>query len=437
MQAPVGRSRLVRVAFAVGAVATALVMPGTASADVVTDWNRALVDSLLTTNAAPPNSGRLAATVEGAVYDAVNGIDRRYAPLRVAAEAPGGASRGAAAVEAAYRTMSWAFPQLQADLDARRAASLGAIAAAEKEGPDSRSIQRGLTWGGAVADEYIAWRANDGFSPSPAPYIGSTAIGAWRPLPPAFTSGAFPQLGQTLPFAVAKLDDYVTPGPPELTGPRYAADLAEVLDSGGTSATAAARDIAFFWRPNSVVIWNDVARSLSDSRALKLSANARLFALLNVAMADATRAAWRQKYRYLFWRPATANEFADDDGNDATTRHDGWDVLFATPNHPDYPSGHATISAAATTALASVFGDHTPFSVTTIDPAAVAKTRTYSSFSAASDEVNDSRVYAGIHFRSAVNDGQALGRAVANAVVTSAFGRARWEPGRSGEDSFG
>ena len=427
MQAPAGRSRRARVAIVVGAIATALATPGTASADVVTDWNRALVDALLTTNAAPPNSGRLAATVEGAVYDAVNGVVRRYTPLRVAAEAPRGASRDAAAVEAAYRTMSWAFPGLQSDLVARRAASLGAIAAADKEGPDGRSIQRGLAWGAAVADEYIAWRSNDGFSPAPPPYAGSTAIGGWRPMPPASASGAFPQLGQTQPFAVAALDDYVTPGPPALAGPRYAADLAEVQRSGGTSATAAARDIAFFWRPNSVVIWNDLARSLAEaeSGALKPIENARLFALLNAAMADATRAAWREKYRYAVWRPATANEFAEDDGNDATTPLDGWEVLFATPNHPDYPSGHATISAAATTALASVFGDETPFAMTTIDSAAASKTRTYPSFSAASDEVNDSRIYAGIHFRSAVVDGQALGRAVANHVVTSTFRRAR------------
>jgi membrane-associated phospholipid phosphatase len=321
--------------------------------------------------------------------------------------------------------MSWAFPGLQSDLDGRRAASLGAIAAADKEGPDGRSIQRGLAWGAAVADEYIAWRSNDGFSPAPPPYVGSTAIGAWRPMPPAFASGAFPQLGQTQPFAVAALDDDVTPGPPALAGPRYAADLAEVLRSGGTSATAAARDIAFFWRPNSVVIWNDLARSLAGSGALKPIENARLFALLNIAMADATRAAWREKYRYASWRPATANDFAEEDGNDATTPVEGWDVLFATPNHPDYPSGHATISAAATTALASVFGDETPFAMTTIDPAAALKTRTYPSFSAASDEVNDSRIYAGIHFRSAVVDGQALGRGVANHVVTSTFRRAR------------
>lgn len=425
MHLAVGRSRRVRVACVVGATAAALVAPSRASADVVSDWNRAFVDSLVATNAAPPNSGRLAATVEGAVYDAVNGIVRRYTPLHVPAEAPRGASPDAAAVEAAYRTMSWAFPGLQADLDARRAASLGAIAAGDREGPGGRSIERGLAWGAAVADEYIAWRSSDGFTPAPPPYLGTTAIGAWHPVAPAFASGAFPQLGQTQPFAVPRLDDYVTPGPPALGGRRYAADLAEVVHSGGTAATAEARDIAFFWRPNSVVIWNDLARSLAEDRGLKPIENARLFALLNAAMADATRAAWREKYRYAFWRPLTANEFADEDGNDATTRQDGWDALFATPNHPDYPSGHATISAAATTALASVFGDDTPFAITTRDPAAVVETRSYATFSAASNEVNDSRVYAGIHFRSAVVDGQALGRAIANAVVAGAFGRAR------------
>jgi membrane-associated phospholipid phosphatase len=417
------RSRLVRSAFVAAALVAALALPAGASADVVTDWNRALVDSLRATNAAPPNSGRLAATVEGAVYDAVNGIAERYTPLRVKPAALPRASQEAAAVEAAYRTLSWAFPGRRADLDTRRAASLAAIAAEHEHGLDSRPVQRGLAWGAEVADAYIDWRSNDGFSVPQSPYLGSTAIGAWRPTPAAVGPGAFPQLGKTLPFALANLDDYRTPGPPPLNSARYAADFAEVVDTGGTFATVAATDIALFWRPNSVVIWNDLALTLSESRALPLVENARLFALLNVTMADATRACWREKYAHEFWRPITANEFAADDGNDATSRRNGWDVVFATPNHPDYPSGHATISASATNALASVFGERTSFSMTTIDPDARVKTRTYRSFAAASNEVNDSRVYAGIHFRSAVVDGQALGRAVGGAIVASAFRR--------------
>ena len=234
MKTAVRRSRRVRVAFAIGATAATLVAPASASADVVTDWNHTLVESLVATNAPPPNSGRVAATVEGAVYDAVNGIVGRYTPLRVDAAAPAGASRQAAAVEAAYRTMSWAFPSRQADLDVRRAASLNAIAAADKDGLDSQSIQRGLAWGGDVADEYIAWRANDGFSLSPAPYLGSTAIGAWRPTAPAFASGAFPQLGQTLPFALANFDHTRRPG-----RPRSAAQATP--PTSARSSTSAAR----------------------------------------------------------------------------------------------------------------------------------------------------------------------------------------------------
>ena len=149
MQAVVRRSRCLRFAPIAAALATALVAPAGASADVVGDWNRTLVDALVTTNAAPPNSGRLAATVEGAVYDATNGIVRRYTPLRVTAEAPHGGSPDAAALQAAYRTLSWAFPGLRADLDARRAASLAAIASADGRGPQSSSIQRGLAWGDA------------------------------------------------------------------------------------------------------------------------------------------------------------------------------------------------------------------------------------------------------------------------------------------------
>jgi membrane-associated phospholipid phosphatase len=415
----------VRIHLIIGASVAALAVPGRAAADAVTDWNAILVESLRVTNAAPPNSGRLAATVHGAVYDAVNGIVGRYTPLRVAGSAPPGASRDAAAIEAAYRTLSWAFPERQSDLDAYRAQSLAAIAADHLEGLQSPSVQRGLHWGQLVADEYIGWRSNDGFAPPPPPFIGSTALGVWRPTPPAFAAGAFPQLGHTLPFALSNLDAYATRGPPEVWSHEYASDFNEILAIGGTSAMLSARDIAFFWRPNSVVSWNEVARELSEGAALTLIENARLFALLNVAMADATRACWRDKYDYVFWRPITANEFANEDGNGDTAPLDAWNTLFATPNHPEYPSGHSAISASATTALASLFGETTPFSMTTTDPAALQKTRSYSSFDAASDEVNDSRVYAGLHFRSAVVDGQALGRAVAEAILASEFLRSR------------
>ena len=410
-----GSSPTVRLAFCIGALATALFVPGQASADVVTDWNRILVDSLVETNAAPPSSPRIATTVEGAVYDAVNGITRRYTPLHVAPTAPAHASEKAAAVEAAYRTVSWAFPARQAVLDASRADSLAAIA------DDPEAVQRGIDWGGAVAGSYIEWRSHDGFDPQPPPFTGSTDIGAWRPTPPAFAPGAFPQLGATLPFAVANLNDFRTPGPPAVTSPRYARDLNEVLAIGGTSATPERRDIALFWRPNSVVLWNDLTRGLAQAGTRKLSENARLFALVNAAMADAGRAGWREKYTHRLWRPITANEFADADGNEATARLDGWDNAFVTPNHPEYPSGHATLGGAATAALASVFGETKSFSMTTIDPDATVKTRRYASFSAASNETNLSRSYGGVHFRSAGTDGQALGRAIARAIVARAF----------------
>ena len=399
----------------VGAILAMLVLARPAAADVVTDWNRIFVDSLVATNAPPPASGRLGATVQGAVYDAVNGVTRRYTPLHVTAKAPKKASRDAAAVEAAYRTLSWAFPSRQAVLDAARADSLAAIDDSPK------AIQAGIAWGASVAAAYIQWRSGDGFDPQPPPYTGSTAIGAWRPTPPAFAPGAFPQLGATLPFALADLDDYRAPGPPALATDRYAAEFNEVLAIGGTSATTEGREIAFFWRPNSVVIWNDLALDLVDDRGSKVPENARTFALLNATMADATRAGWREKYTHVFWRAITANEFAAEDGNTATERLDGWNTVFATPNHPDYPSGHATLGGAAATALASVFGDALTFSMTTIDPSATVKTRTYTSLSAAGSESGDSRVYGGVHFRSAGVDGETLGRAIGAAIAATAF----------------
>lgn len=140
-------------------------------------------------------------TVEGAVYDAVNGVAGRYAPLHVGASAPAGTSREAAAVEAAYRTLSWAFASHQAALDDEYAASLARLAAQHEDGIASRALQRGLRWGHGVAAAYISWRSNDGFSPVPEPFSGSNAIGVWRPTPPGFAAGAFRSSARPCPSA--------------------------------------------------------------------------------------------------------------------------------------------------------------------------------------------------------------------------------------------
>jgi PAP2 superfamily protein len=158
-------------------------------------------------------------------------------------------------------------------------------------------------------------------------------------------------------------------------------------------------------------MWNRVARTVSVQRNTGLVENARLFALLNLAMVDATIACWDSKYAYRFWRPVTAIRLADADGNASTDADPAWTPLRPTPLHPEYPSAHATFSGAAARVLTSFFGNDIPFSTATSTcPAGVV--RSYDSFQAMADEIGDSRIYIGFHFRSAVRHGANLGRQV-------------------------
>jgi hypothetical protein len=205
-----------------------------------------------------------------------------------------------------------------------------------------------------------------------------------------------------------------------LTSSQYAADVNEVKDLGSLTSmtrTADQTEIARFWNGNTPVGWNRIAVSVSEVNDLSLSQNVRLLALLNVAMADAVIACWEAKYYYSFWRPITAIRLADTDGNPDTTPDTLWTPLLTTPAHPDYPSGHATVSRSAKSVLAAYFGDETAFSTTTEILPGV--TRSYSSFSQAVDEAFNARIYGGIHFRTACRDGQATGAQVGDLVVST------------------
>jgi membrane-associated phospholipid phosphatase len=359
-------------------------------------WDEHLTAALAGTS--PPASGRVAAIVHGAVFDAVNGVVQRYEPLRVHGAARRGASAPAAAIEAGYRTLVALFPARADALAAQRDASLAAL----REG--GRAVRDGREWGAHVAQEVLTWRAGDDASGT---CTDGTRPGEWRRTSDNPAPCALPRLGETAPFGLSGIEASLEPPPPPALGSEaYAAELAEVVSYGrsGMSASDATRATALFWQPNSVISWNTVARSLVQARQLELVQQARVFALVDVAMADATITAWRAKYAAYRWRPVTANEQAAVDGNPATEPVSGFTPVFATPSHPDHPSGHASISAAATTVLARLLGD-VPFTLTQ-----AGQTRSYPSLSAAAEEVDDSRVFAGIHTRSAVEDGHVLGR---------------------------
>src|SRR3989449_6109930 len=262
-------------------VALVIAMSSFARADVVTEWNQNAQQALLTAKTSPVVSTRVLAIMHVAMFDAVNGIERRYTPIHVDFDAPPGASRRAAATQAAYATLVKLFPSQKSTLDAQRDASLNSIAS-EEAVENSQSIARGLEWGQQVTDDILAWRSTDGFTPAPPPFFGGTDVGQWRPTPPRFLPGALPQWAHMTPWAMSSPDQFRPLGPPALTSDQYAADVNEVKEIGSNSSatrTADQTQIAVFWTGNAPAYWNRAATAISDQRHLTLSENARLLAL--------------------------------------------------------------------------------------------------------------------------------------------------------------
>lgn len=252
------------------------------------------------------------------------------------------------------------------------------------------------------------------------------AVGAWRPTPLLNAPGAGPQFATMTPWVLLRPSQFRLPPPLALTSPEYAAEYNELKTMGsfsGSSRSADQSELALFWAGNTPLYWNRIASQIAAEQSLSLSQNAHLFALLNVTMADAAIACWDGKYRYVFWRPITAIRAGDTDGNPATDPDSTWTPWLdyfpsGTPAHPEYPSGHSTVSGAAASVLAAVFGDDTPFPVTSdVRPG----TRAFPSFSAATAEIADARVFGGIHFRTSCLRGNTLGQTVADFISTHAL----------------
>lgn len=420
-------------------LAMLLLVSSIARADDVTDWNQHMLRAGTVGGTSPLVMSRVAAIVQASVFDAVNGIDRRYAPVHVPPAGPAGASRRAAAVEAAYTALVALYPAQKSTFDARLAVSLTAIASDPHE--TSPGIAAGITWGQTAANGILSWRATDGFTPAPPPFLGGMTVGQWRPTPPGFLPGAGPQFAYMTPWVISAPSQFRPGGPPALTSARYAADFNETKMMGSISSafrTADQTTYSWFWAQSTATyLWNHVADTLieqgdrdddddsgrwgerHDERRNSLLEHARVLALLDLAMADAAIACWEAKYHYVFWRPVTAIPLADTDGNPATMADPAWMPLFATPNHPEYPSGHSTVSGAAAVVLASFFGANRHFTMD--NDLLIGVTRSYQSFAQALDEVKNARIFAGIHFRSACDDGQATGIQVANWVLDNAL----------------
>jgi hypothetical protein len=381
-----------------------LTLGSVARADVVTEWNSVALQAIRAEKTSPPKASRALAVLHVSIFDAVNGIRRTHEPYLVSGKVPASASAEAAASAAAYKVLVSFFSTQKTSFDAAYAASLASI-------PNQPQKRSGIAWGQTVARKVLQARATDGFD---AVVVLPTDIGAgfWVPTPPAFANFLLPQWGALKPFAMTSSTQFRPAGPPPLDSAKYAADYNEVKALGAATnslRTADQTEIALFWADGAGTEtppghWNHIAQDVSAARGNTLEQNARLFALLNIAMADAAICAWDAKYHYFNWRPVTAIRNGDLDGNPATEPDAGWSSFIATPPFPDYVSGHSTFSAAAATVLALEYGTDN-ISFTTGSDFLPGVYRSFPSFSAAASEAAMSRVYGGIHFRFASDDG--------------------------------
>jgi hypothetical protein len=392
--------------------------------DQTLDWNQIFIDTLIATNTANSSSQRLGAIVHTAIFDAYNGIERRYTPIFVDDEAPAGASRRAAVIAAAYRALVTLFPSRQVELDASYAASLAALSDDGEDGGESR--ERGIAWGTQVADDVLAWRAGDGFGGSYPPFIGGTAVGQWRPTPPSFSPMSAQGLAFTSMFVLASNSQF-RPGPPRgLTSPTYTEDFNTVKALGrrtGSTRTDDQTALARFWEFNASVHWNQAANQIARANKLSMSRSNRLLALLNLAMADTAITTWSAKRHYggipteVTWRPVTAIPLADTDGNPDTTPDPDWLPLINTPSHPEYAAGHPSLNGASATVLLSNFDDAQTFTLT----ATGLPSRTYTSIAQARRDGNAARVWGGMHYPSTIALSDAEGEAIANYVNSNSM----------------
>ncbi len=398
--------------------------------NAVIEW-AALVQPAIHSAAAPRSGGTsqiLHTMAMLAVYDAVVAIEGGSRPYAVSISAPPGADVRAAVATAAYLSIRDRVVPSQVDgFDKLYAAYMAAI-------PEGQAKHDGARVGQVAAETIIARRANDGFS-AVVPYACSEApppVGEFEPDAGCPTSDSSPQpadakVGRITPFTFRSLKTLRVSGPADLRSRRYARDFAETKEYGRVDSTrrsAAQTDVAYFWSEHPYVHWNRNLIALAVSRNLNVRQAARFFAMVHAAASDAVIAGFAAKYHYRAWRPRTAIPQADMDGNPRTEADPTWRPLISV-NHPEYPSGHGFWSTAVVGATAAFFGtSRIEWTITTSKaavPPIVVTERTYTSLVTLLREIGDARVWAGLHWRHAVEGGERIGARVAAHVALTHF----------------
>ena len=392
---------------AVAAAAALTAAP--ARADTVTDWNVHATTALA--GQAPTVMTINLAMVHGAVYDAVTAIDKEYEPYLVRLRARSSFSKEAAAATAAYRVLLSIVPDPQGTLAGHYTTSLAAI-------PDGLAKRGGIAVGEAAAWAMIAARVDDGrFGPYRFPVEPPLEPGEWRPVLPAFVNDPNAWVAKVEPFLIESPSQFRSRGPYDLESRRYAREFEEVKLLGSLTSTARSADqthAAQFWAEGPMIMTR-LARELSDDFDLSIAENARMFAMQYLTGADALIGVWDDKATWLFWRPITAIEEAAGDGNPATVAEPGWRPLIDNPPYPDHSSGLSGVISAMAETFGDYFGtDRISFTAVSVrGTPAVTRTRDFDGFSETTDEVVDARVWSGIHFRNADEDGARIGKQVA------------------------
>src|SRR5262245_58100729 len=374
-----------------------LAVPGVAAADAVIEWNEITLATATAGKHGAADASRTTALVHAAIFDAVNAVEARYTPYKVTVKTPAGASAEAAAVAAAHAALVRLYPDQKATLDQALAKSLGRIG-------DGTAKTDGVAVGEKVGAEIVTLRAKD----------GATAPNTYRPVttPGVYVMTVLPvasQWGNVTPWVLERGSQFRPGPPPASTSSEWARDYKEVMELGGTRSTVRTpeqTEIARFWTVVGPASWDPILRSAAGAPGRTLLQNARLFALAEMATADAYIAVFDAKYTYNLWRPITAIRNGDMHGPGvALIRVADWEPLVSTPLHPEYPCAHCITSAALAVVLENEFSARFP-EVTMTSPTAPGVVRRWTSPKALTDEISMARIYGGIHYRTSMVVGQ-------------------------------
>ena len=359
------------------------------------------------------------AYVDVAMYDAVSAIDHRFQPFAVRVDAPRGASEDAAAASAAHDVLLHYLPAQAATFDAALASSLASIA-------DGQSKTDGISVGHAVAAQWLALRTGDGLE-APLTYTPGHGPGIWEPVPtyPAPPPNTPPApvgvwMAQFRPFALTSADQFLAdiPPPPPLKSATWTRNFNLTKTYGEQNSavrTPAQTEIGRFWTDDAAAQYSRAFRSLVASQGLSTAEAARLAAMYSVAASDAVTACMNAKYHFAFWRPYTAIHDADTDSNPNTVADPNWVPLAVTPGHPEYPANHDCVTEAVMDAMTAFFQTvQIPYSVTST---VTGTTHSFNSFEDVVTEVDNARIYGGMHYRHSVMQGKRLGRLVTEFVL--------------------